>query len=703
MAAKTIDFTITAVDKATATINRVNRNIAKMTAPYQRLAKSAGQFAKASGLDKVAKDLGSVAKNAEKAATSVLKMGAPLLAIIGGGTVAGLTEMVTQWERIGAETERTSRLLGITAGQLTQMRGAANLMGVSSESMTQGFQQLQDTLQDARWGRNQAAFATLTALGVKLKQTREGTIDTRAVMGDLADVFQRISKRDPAAARNLARNLGVEQLLPILSQGRAALERYEAEAARLRGPFTPDIAARAQAFNYSILRIGLAIDGLKASISDKLAPVLGPIIDRMTEWFVANRDLISQNVAAMVQNVADAISEIVKDIDWPTFLKQVGDGIKGFIAFSREVGKAIDALGGFKTIATGLAVYMAGTFLASVLGSIGAITTAVTTLSTVAWANPIIAALAAIGFLAYEVVKHFREISDSVPKNVAPAFGEPEKRVGRFGKIGDWLGINGPTAPAPGADTAAPAAAATAAAAATPAAAAAAASAAASAAVAAATSVTAGAAAPQAAGAPVAAGAPAGGGINATVAEWAKKLDFAGLEKKSGLPAGSLAAVAQVESQGNAGAISRKGAMGLFQFMPATAREYGINPLDPSQAAAAAAKKLGGLFKRYHGNLAATYTAYNWGEGNLERRGYGAAPHETQMYAPKVLAAMGLGPQPMAAMPPLLGPAAPPTVVPAPVVNISNSFHVASNGQATIRTQTPSGLKIERSMQPEAA
>lgn len=326
MPGKRFKFTISAVDNATATIERVNKRFDRMTsrltAPTRRLARRAGALGEAAGLPKVAKSLGNVAKQAEKTAASITKIGAPLLAIVGGGTLAGLAEMVTHWERIGTETERTSRMIGIAANQLTQMRGAANLMGVSSDAMTAGFQSLQDTLQDARWGRNQGAFASLQALGIKIHTTKTGAIDVHAAMLDLADVMQRVAKRDPAAARNLAHSLGVEQLLPMLTQGRAAMQRYEAEAQRLRGEFTPDMAARAQAFAQSISGMGLAIDGLKASIADRLAPVLGPLIDRFATWIAQNREVISQSIGATIERVANAFEQIVSGVDLPTFKKR---------------------------------------------------------------------------------------------------------------------------------------------------------------------------------------------------------------------------------------------------------------------------------------------------------------------------------------------------------------------------------------------
>lgn len=82
---------------------------------------------------------------------------------------------------------------------------------------------------------------------------------------------------------------------------------------------------------------------------------------------------------------------------------------------------------------------------------------------------------------------------------------------------------------------------------------------------------------------------------------------------------------------------SPAGAMGIAQFMPATAREMGINPLDPNQAIPAAAKYLSSLY-RQTGTWAQALAAYNWGIGNVLRRGLGSAPTETRNYYSQILA-----------------------------------------------------------------
>jgi hypothetical protein len=108
---------------------------------------------------------------------------------------------------------------------------------------------------------------------------------------------------------------------------------------------------------------------------------------------------------------------------------------------------------------------------------------------------------------------------------------------------------------------------------------------------------------------------------------------FSQLERQHGLPSGLLDAVWAKESARGKQMRSPVGAMGHFQFMPATAKEYGLtNPDDLTQSAGAAAKMYGNLLKQYGGDLPKALAAYNWGSGNLERKGLDRAPAETRDY-----------------------------------------------------------------------
>jgi soluble lytic murein transglycosylase-like protein len=101
-------------------------------------------------------------------------------------------------------------------------------------------------------------------------------------------------------------------------------------------------------------------------------------------------------------------------------------------------------------------------------------------------------------------------------------------------------------------------------------------------------------------------------------------------------------AVIQVESNYRPTARSHKGAMGLMQLMPATARQYGLrNPYDPTANIAAGVQHLKALLDRW-GVVELALAAYNAGEGAVQKFN-GIPPYrETRTYVTRVLALAGL-------------------------------------------------------------
>jgi len=107
----------------------------------------------------------------------------------------------------------------------------------------------------------------------------------------------------------------------------------------------------------------------------------------------------------------------------------------------------------------------------------------------------------------------------------------------------------------------------------------------------------------------------------------------------TGLPEGLLHAVIKAESNYNADAVSHKGAVGLMQLMPETARRFGVHDArDPGANVLGGARYLKTLLAMFDADLALALAAYNAGPAAVLRSGRAVPPYaETQRYVPRVL------------------------------------------------------------------
>jgi soluble lytic murein transglycosylase-like protein len=125
------------------------------------------------------------------------------------------------------------------------------------------------------------------------------------------------------------------------------------------------------------------------------------------------------------------------------------------------------------------------------------------------------------------------------------------------------------------------------------------------------------------------------GGSAPAPAEVSSVIDEAA--RRYALPRGLMQALAWQESHFHQAAVSNKGAVGVMQLMPGTARKLGVDPYDLRQNIHGGAAYLSQMLTRYRGDAGLALAAYNAGPGAVDK--YGGAPpfKETQQYLSHIL------------------------------------------------------------------
>ncbi len=305
--ANNFQITISAVDRATNVVRRINNEFSRGFRPLVNLYRSARRLGAEISRNPIANVLIRVARVAGNVAVGFTKIAAPLAALIGVGTIASIVTLATEWGRVGFEITKTALGMGMAATDLQSLRGAAELAGVSADVLTNSLKSVGDTMQDALGGRNQSALVMLNKIGVSIQKTADGSID---VVRGFKDIATYIANIKSAQVQGLvARQFGLEGALPLLRKGAAGIEEYQRKIAEFGGTSTAAGIAAAEQFGLSLNYLMASAGGLKIAIGAAIMPALQPMVAEFTKFINLNREPIGQQIGIWAKQVGDWIKE----------------------------------------------------------------------------------------------------------------------------------------------------------------------------------------------------------------------------------------------------------------------------------------------------------------------------------------------------------------------------------------------------------
>jgi hypothetical protein len=202
-----------------------------------------------------------------------------------GFSLAGLTELVKSIVETGDEAYKMAQKVGVGVEAWQQLVYVGKLADVAQDTLAKGLKGLSQNLFEAFDG-GEKAVGMFARLGIQVKDASGALRPTAQVLLDVAETFRymRDGAEKTAIATQLFGKAGME-LIPMLNQGRDAMEATMKEAERLGLVMDKRTAAAAEALNDNFTRLGAATRGM---LIQGVAPLI-PFMEKMSDSMVRAR------------------------------------------------------------------------------------------------------------------------------------------------------------------------------------------------------------------------------------------------------------------------------------------------------------------------------------------------------------------------------------------------------------------------------
>jgi hypothetical protein len=342
------NVTIRALDEVTSVADRIKRELKSLgEAPQQQVKATNSLFDKLGvGIKETGRGLAEIGHKARETGERLHKAFEPIAEITGLGGVAaigsigGITLALDKYAASGANLLRTSQAMGINVETLQAFQQGAKLAGADAGALTQGLDTLNQKLRGAAWGSDAGAVAVFKQLNIAIRDSNGQIRKAQDVLPEIAEAVKR-NIADPYIAGDVAvKTLGdsARVLMPYLRDGAEGLDRFNREAKGFGAVLGPEAVRQAEAFERSQREVGLALDGVGHALSEKVLPVLTPMLKGFADWIATSPD-----VTKGIKGIADEVEKFgkwIKEIDWD----KTKEGIAGLGQGFASLGKGLDTV-----------------------------------------------------------------------------------------------------------------------------------------------------------------------------------------------------------------------------------------------------------------------------------------------------------------------------------------------------------------------
>ena len=287
---------------------------------------------------------------------------------------------VTACEDIYKGAART----GMAAEEWQKLKYIAEHSGSTIQTVESSTARLNKSLADAAIGKNNNLAALMKQLGISMKDANGRIKNGTELLPQLSDAFVR--NNDPVIRARMGMALfgrSWQQMMPLLIEGNDGLQSAAEKFDKFNVAIANADVAKAREFGTQLSDLRMVMRSLTQSVASNFIPILKPVIENITQWVIANKELISTKVAGFIKS----FTQWIEKTDW----QKVLDGILNFV---KGIGNLVDMVGGVRNALIGLSLFMGAGMIRSVLGIAGIFLNFAGVLK-----GPVIAALKAVFLL----------------------------------------------------------------------------------------------------------------------------------------------------------------------------------------------------------------------------------------------------------------------------------------------------------------
>lgn len=334
-----------------------------------------------------------------------------LIGAAGLGAGFGMHRFMSGVSDLGVQAEQAAKRLQVSTEWLSAWQQVGRQFGIDPGDLADGMRELAMRADEFVMTGGGPAAEAFERLGLSIEDLRKTGGDTDKLFELIVDNI-RDMENTAAQARVVDELFGGqagERFPEMLSASQSEMEAFQQAAVDSGRVIDEETGEVLRSYGRSMTGLMQSFEGLRIAIGTSLVPVLMPLIEQLTDWIQANRDLIATKVETFVERLATWLQEV----DWSAVLE-------GLQTFADRVGAAVDFIGGWDNALIGLIAVLNGPLIAALV-SVGA---AVVKLGVLLLANPIGLAVAGIALAVLAIYNNWGGIGDWF-----------EKRLGNLEKI----------------------------------------------------------------------------------------------------------------------------------------------------------------------------------------------------------------------------------------------------------------------------